>query len=108
MLRKRPGFTFVNVVTLALGMGANTTMFSTMDAMLLHPLSVPELERLVAISENMPHGITGTETVAPADYLDWTRQSTVFDVMAAYQSCGPDMPDLGAPEHLEGARVYPG
>ncbi len=108
MLRKSPGFTFVTVVTLALGMGANTTMFSTMDAMLLHPLSVPELERLVAISETMPHSITGTETVAPADYLDWTRQSTVFDGMAAYQSWGPDMTDVGEPEHLEGARVSPG
>src|SRR5258708_10924028 len=78
VLRKSPGFTLVTVVTLALGLGATTTMLSTTDPMLLHPLIVPELERLVALSETMPHSITGTETVAPADYLDWTRQSTVF------------------------------
>jgi len=86
MLRKSPGFTLAAVLTLALGMGANTTIFSTMDAMLLHPLNFPDLDRLVAVSETLPHSISGTETVAPADFLDWTRQAAVFDGMAAYQS----------------------
>ena len=65
MLRKSPGFTLAAVLTLALGMGANTTIFSTMDAMLLHPLNFPDLDRLVAVSETLPHSISGTETVAP-------------------------------------------
>src|SRR5258708_30832398 len=91
MLRKSPGFTLVAVLTLALGMGANTTMFSTMDAMLLHPLNFPDLDRLVAVSETLPHSMSGTETVAPADYLDWTKQAAVFDGMAAYQSWGCDL-----------------
>src|SRR6266700_129703 len=108
MLRKSPGFTLVTVLTLALGMGANTAMFSTMDAMLLHPLSFPDLDRLVALSETLPHSVTGSETVASADYLDWTKQATVFDGVAAYQSWGSDLTGVGEPEPLEGARVSTG
>ena len=108
MLRKSPGFTLVTVVTLALGMGANTTTFSTLDSMLLHPLSFPELNRLVALSEPLPHNVSGSETVAPADYLDWTRQATVFEGVAAYRSWGSDLTGVGEPEHLDGARVSPG
>src|SRR5580765_3654121 len=100
-LRKSPGFTLVAVLTLALGMGANTTMFSTMDAMLLHPLNFPDLDRLAALSETLPHSVTGSETVAPADYLDGTKQATVFDGVAAYQSWGSDLTGVGEPEHLE-------
>ncbi len=105
MLRKSPGFTLITVLTLALGMGANTTMFSTMDALLIHPLSFPDLERLVAVSETLPHSVSGSETVAPADYLDWTKQTDVFDGVAAYQSWGSDLTGVGEPEHIEGARV---
>src|SRR5689334_2794821 len=72
VLRKSPGFTLVTVITLALGMGANTTMFSIMDAMLLHPLNFPEMDRLVALSEPLPHNLSGSESVAPADYLEWS------------------------------------
>jgi len=107
MLRKSPGFTLVAVLTLALGMGANTTMFSTMDAMLLHPLNFPDLDRLVAVSETLPHSVSGTETVAPADYLDWTKQTAVFDGMAAYQSWGCDLTGGGEPLHVTGAQVSP-
>jgi putative ABC transport system permease protein len=107
MLRKSPGFTLITVLTLALGMGANTTMFSTIDSMLLHPLNFPELNRLVALSEPLPHSVSGSETVAPADYLDWKRQASVFEGMAAYHSWGSDLTGVGEPEHLDGARVSP-
>jgi putative ABC transport system permease protein len=105
MLRRSPGFTIVTVVTLALGMGANTTIFSTIDAMLLRPLDFPELDRLVAISEPLPHSLSGAETVAPADYLDWRSQATMFEALAAYSSGGTDLTGAGEPEHLGGARV---
>jgi putative ABC transport system permease protein len=105
MLRKSSGFTLITVLTLALGMGANTTIFSTIDSMLLHPLNFPELNRLVVLSEPLPHSVSGSETVAPADYLDWTRQASVFEGIAAYQSWGSDLTGVGEPEHLDGARV---
>ena len=105
VLRKSPGFTLITVLTLALGMGANTTMFSTIDSMLLHPLNFPELNRLVALSEPLPHSVSGSETVAPADYLDWKRQASLFEGMAAYQSWGADLTSVGEPEHLDGAHV---
>ena len=108
MLRKSPGFTLVAGLTLALGMGANTTMFSTMDAMLLHPLNFPDLDRLVAVSETLPHSVSGTESVAPADYLDWTKQAAVFDGMAAYQRWGCDLTGGGEPVHVAGAQVSAG
>lgn len=108
MLRKTPGFTLAAVLTLALGMGANTTIFSTMDAMLLHPLNFPDLDRLVAVSETLPHSISGTETVAPADFLDWTKQAAVFDGMAAYQSWESDLTGVGEPVHVAGAQVSSG
>ena len=105
MLRKSPGFTLVTVLTLALGMGANTMMFSTMDAMLLHPFTFPALDRLVAISETLTHRVSESETVASADFMDWRKQATVFDHVAAYRSWGADLTGTGEPEHLEGARV---
>ena len=107
MLRKSPGFTLVTVVTLALGMGANTTMYSSLDAMLLHPLNFPELERLVALSEPLPHNVAGTESVAPADYIDWTEQATAFEYLAAYSGWGADLTGAGEPEHVDGAFVSP-
>src|SRR5215471_9769102 len=71
VLRKSHGFTLVTVLTLAIGMGANTAIFSSIDALLLHPMPFPDLDRLVAVSEPLPHSISGTETDAPADFLDW-------------------------------------
>src|SRR5689334_19683722 len=91
MLRKSPGFTLVTLLTLALGMGANTTTFSTIDAMLLHPLNFPELEHLVALSEPLPHSVAGTERVAPADYVDWRKQATAYAGLAAYSGWGADL-----------------
>jgi len=107
MLKKSPGFTLVTILTLALGMGANTTMFSIIDGMLLHPLNFPQLDRLVVLSEPLPNSLATSESVAPADYVDWTRQSTVFEQLAAYSRWPADLTGTGEPEHLDGARVSP-
>jgi putative ABC transport system permease protein len=81
-LVKNPGFTVVAVLTLALGIGANTAIFSIINGLLLKPLSYPDSERLMTLWERDPqHGIE-QERVSGPNYLDWRSQSTVFSDMA--------------------------
>jgi putative ABC transport system permease protein len=108
MLRRSPGFTAATVITLALGIGANAVMFSSIDALVLRPFTFPDSDRLVALSETQPRSGFEPENVAPADFLDWTKQSTVFSGMAAYQSWTVDLTGKDEPEHLQAARVSPG
>jgi putative ABC transport system permease protein len=84
MLRKSPGFTAVAVLTLALGVGANTAIFSVVNAVLLHPLPFGEPERVVAVFEtNFSRGFF-QETLSPANFLDLSQQNQVFSAVAAY------------------------
>lgn len=86
MLVKNPAFTTIAVLTLALGIGANTATFSTINALLLHPFPFPNLERLVLPSEiRESQGGEDTNRFAAADYLDLTRQIHSFDGVAAYR-----------------------
>ncbi len=80
-LIKNPGFTAVAVLTLALGIGANSAMFSVVYSVLLKPLPLPEPEQIVQIWES-PRG-QGTTSVAWPKFLDWKRQSTSFEAMTA-------------------------
>jgi putative ABC transport system permease protein len=78
-LRKSPGFTAVAVLTLALGIGANTAIFSVVNAVLLRPLPYPQADRLVYLNEV----IQGTDTaIALPDYVDWRRDNTSFQHLA--------------------------
>jgi putative ABC transport system permease protein len=81
MLRKRPGFTLVALVTLALGIGANTAIFSVVNAVVLRPLPYGRADRIVAIQELDKDG--GRVQVTPANFLDWRAQNTVFEHLAA-------------------------
>ncbi len=78
-LRKSPGFTFVAVLTLALGIGANTAIFSVINAVLLQPLPYPNADRIMALSEFS--GGTSSSVAFP-DYVDWRRDNTVFEHLA--------------------------
>ncbi len=87
-LRKNPGFTIIVVLTLALGIGANTAIFSMVNALLLHPYNFPELDRLVRVWEN--RGIdegADARFIAPGDAVDLQSGAPVFDALATYK-CG--------------------
>src|SRR5919112_3715153 len=80
-MRANVGFTAVAVLALALGVGANTAIFSVVNAVLLRPLAYPNAERVVAIQELNPEG--RRVQVTPANFLDWRAQSTVYEHLAA-------------------------
>src|SRR5687768_3847218 len=87
-LLKRPGFFAVAVVTLALGIGANSAIFNTVNAVLLRPLSFPESENIVLLEGiNPPQGITQSNMSVP-DILDWQTQNQSFEQIAGFLSGG--------------------
>ncbi len=83
MLRKSPGFTAVAALTLALGIGANTAIFSVINGVLLKPLPYSEPHQLVTLWESSPERGVEQDRVSGPNYLDWRAQSTVFSGMAA-------------------------
>src|SRR5256886_5353001 len=78
-LLKNPGFTIVAVTALALGIGANSAIFSVVNAVLLRPLPFKNPEQLVMVWENATHAGFPKNTPSPANFLDWQRQNTVLD-----------------------------
>src|SRR5436309_3864984 len=105
MLRKSPGFAAVAVLTLALGIGANTVIFTVVNGVILKPLPYPQPQRLVMLWERqLSDGTLGT--VAPANFVDWREQNHSFDKMAAIDPY-PDfiLNGSGEPQRLTGAAV---
>jgi putative ABC transport system permease protein len=104
-LSKRPGFTFIAVLTLALGIGANTAIFSAINALLLKPLPFPELDRVVAVWDKMPsRGVLHNE-VAMANYLDLKAQNQSFDQLAIYRWWSANLTGVDTPERIQGFLV---
>lgn len=102
-LRRTPGFTVVAVLALALGIGANTAIFSLINAVLLRPLPFPDADRLVSVSES---GATGNgNDVAPPNFLDWRSAQRSFTDLAAFTPVSLNLTGVEAPENLEGLRV---
>src|SRR5262245_65147712 len=98
MLLKKPGITIVVVITLALGIGANTAVFSLINAVLLKPLPYYEPERLVMVWEEATFAGFPRQEVAPANYVDWKARQTVFEDMAALGWASFRLMGEGAPE----------
>jgi predicted permease len=102
-LARAPGFTGAAVFTLALGLGANTAIFSVVDAALLRPLPFDDPERLVLVWETM--GDWKTRWVAPANFVDWRRDARSFEALAGYSSSDVNLTGAGEPERLKSAVV---
>jgi putative ABC transport system permease protein len=107
MLVKQPGFTLIAMLTLALGIGANTTIFSVINAMLLQPIAYPEAERLVLVWESQADDPTVQNIVAAPNFEDWKQQNDVFAAMTIFDSAGKgyDLSGGGEPEQVSGVRV---
>ena len=107
-LVKSPVFTAVTVLSLALGIGANTAIFSIVNALLLRPLPYPDAARIVDVWHTPPQqSFPGLDrfSVSPANYLDWKAQSNSFEQMAVYQDTGLSLTTSGDPLSLTGAVV---
>ncbi|HEY6186739.1 MAG TPA: ABC transporter permease [Pyrinomonadaceae bacterium] len=105
LLIKRPAFTVIAVLTLALGIGANTAIFSVVNAVVLRPLPYAQPDRLVMIWETMPGN--DRRWVAPGNFIEWRRQSQAFEQIAAYSNASLNLTGEGEPEKLTGAAVTP-
>ena len=104
-LIKRPGFTLIAVLTLGIGIGANTAMFSSIYALLLKPLAFPELDRVVAIWDKNPLRGEVHNEVAMANYLDWRAQTQSFEHLALYRWFNANITGLDQPERVQGFAV---
>jgi len=105
MLLRNPGFTIVAVLALALGIGANSAIFSVVNTILLRPLPYKNPGALVMIWEEATHLGFPRNTPPPANFIDWREQSRVFEAMAAMAERSFNLTGVGEPERLDGRRV---
>jgi putative ABC transport system permease protein len=108
MLAKSPGFTAIAVIALALGIGANTSNFTSVHAMLLRPFPFKDLDRIVAVWETVPQQNSRHVSVTPAnfhDWRDWNVQSKVFDQLAAAHGWNVNLTGKDVAERVEGYQV---
>jgi predicted permease len=102
-LRKSPSFTTVTVLTLALGIGANTAIFSVVNGVLLNPLPFHDASRIVSMFEATPNFPKGS--ISYPNFLDWQRDNRSFEAMAAYRSTDGSITGVGQPENVRAQRV---
>jgi putative ABC transport system permease protein len=104
MMRKSPGFTLVAILTLALGIGANTAIFSVVNAVLLRPLAFAQPDRLFDVGQDSNHG---SETLSPGDFLDVAAQNHSFEQFATYREDSLTLTGIGTPERVSGVVATP-
>jgi putative ABC transport system permease protein len=110
MLRKNPGFTLIVILTLALGVGANTAIFSVVYTVLLRAMPYPQSDRLLMVYEDvhLPAYQNDRNPASPGNFSDWMVQNTVFQTMAAYRNRSFNVTGLGEPLRVEGELVSAG
>lgn len=107
-LTKRPGFTFIAAFTLALGIAANTAIFSIVNAVLLRPIPYPESDRILFLAQaDKTNPAQGTLSVSLPDYEDWRRDNTVFEHLALSRVESASLSDIAGrnPEQISSALV---
>ena len=107
LLRRSPAFSIVAILTLALGIGANTAIFSVVNAVLLRPLPFSEPDRLVRIWESQPGKGWNRNVVDPFNFLTWRERARSFEQMAAIDSWTSNITGGGEPLAVHGMRVSP-
>jgi predicted permease len=100
MLRRSPGFTLVAVVTLALGIGANTALFSVVNGVLFNPLPFPQADRLLALHESKPNFEYGS--ISYANFLDWQQNNRTFASMAIFRGYSFSLTGAGEAQQVNG------
>jgi predicted permease len=106
MLRKSPGFMLIAILTLALGIGVNTAIFSYVDAWLIKPLAYPQADRLMVLqSHDAKKGWTGDGVTSTADFLDYKKQDTAFEQFAAWTNWYFNLTSDGPPDRVIGGLV---
>lgn len=103
LLMRRPGFTVIAILSLALGIGANTAIFSVIDAVLLRPLPYVQPDRLVSLYETAPQ--MAFSSVSAPSYRDWQEQNHAFSQLAAYVLTDMNLQGVASPERLETVRA---
>src|SRR5271167_796915 len=102
-LRKNPGFTAVALLTLALGIGANTAVFSIVNGVLLNSLPFPDPDKLITLFESKPRFKEGS--ISYPNFLDWQRENHAFASIAAYRHDSFSLTGAGDPEQVRGKMV---
>ena len=103
-IQKAPGFAITALLTLAIGIGVNAAVFSVMDAIVLRPLAVPDLDRVMTVAEDRGRGGFAYEWVAAANYEDWKQQSKSFESLAAFKRYSMALTGAGEAAHVEASR----
>jgi putative ABC transport system permease protein len=104
-LRQSPGFTFAAVLTLTIGIGANTAIFSIMDAVVLRPLAVPDLKQVMTVYEQQNRN--DNKPVALGNFQDWMRQSHSFEELAVRRTSDMSLTGAGDAAHVEAVFTTP-
>ncbi len=108
LMRRAPGFTLVAVATLAIGIGANTAIFSIVYALLLRPMPYPAADRLVTVWQDMrARGGPAKEWASPGNYVDWKADTAIFSGVTAVSGWAASLSGMGEPEPLVGEQVTP-
>src|SRR5215467_9345413 len=107
MLLKKPGFTMVAALALALGIGANSAVFSVINAILFKPLPLNDLDRIVALWEKVPSRGVDRNEASVANYLDWRAQNHSFENLAIYTWWSANLGGIETPTRVRGFRVSP-